>query len=87
MPRAGSAANSAARFVPETLIPALDELTEAYDAAKADPEFWREFHHYADRYVGRPTPLYFAEQMTKELGGAQNLLEARRLSPYRRAQN
>ncbi len=63
------------RFVPETLIPALDELTEAYDAAKADPEFWREFHHYADRYVGRPTPLYFAEQMTKELGGAQIYLK------------
>jgi tryptophan synthase beta chain len=63
------------RFVPETLIPALDELTAAWQAAKADPEFWREFHYYCDRYVGRPTPLYFAEKMTRELGGARIFLK------------
>jgi tryptophan synthase beta chain len=63
------------RFVPETLVPALDELTEAYAAAKSNPEFWREFHYYSEHYVGRPTPLYFAEKMTRELGGAKIFLK------------
>src|SRR5579862_4144727 len=59
------------RFVPETLVPALDQVAETYEAAKNDPEFWREFNYYADRFIGRPTPLYFAEKMTQELGGAK----------------
>jgi tryptophan synthase beta chain len=59
------------RFVPETLVPALDQVAETYQAAKNDPEFWREFNYYADRFIGRPTPLYFAEKMTQELGGAK----------------
>jgi tryptophan synthase beta chain len=63
------------RFVPETLVPALDELETAYNAARLDPEFQREFDHYASRFVGRPTPLYFAEKMTAELGGAQIYLK------------
>jgi tryptophan synthase beta chain len=63
------------RFVPETLVPALDELEQAYNAARLDPEFHRELIHYADRFVGRPTPLYFAEKMTEELGGAQIFLK------------
>ncbi len=63
------------RFVPETIIPALDELTAAYAAAKADPAFQTEFDYYAKNYVGRPTPLFFAEKMTRELGGARIYLK------------
>jgi tryptophan synthase beta chain len=63
------------RFVPETLVPALDELELAYDSARRDPEFQRELNYYADRFVGRPTPLYFAEKMTQELGGARIFLK------------
>ncbi|HEX5323902.1 MAG TPA: tryptophan synthase subunit beta [Capsulimonadaceae bacterium] len=59
------------RFVPETLVPALDQVAETYETAKNDPEFWREFDFYADRFIGRPTPLYYAEKMTQELGGAK----------------
>ncbi len=63
------------RFVPETIIPALDELTTEYEKAKADPDFQAEWEYYAKNYVGRPTPLYFAEKMTRELGGAQIYLK------------
>lgn len=63
------------RFVPETIIPALDELTEAYDNAKDDPVFQSEVAYYAKNYVGRPTALYFAENMTRELGGPKIYLK------------
>ena len=63
------------RFVPETIIPALDELTEAYEKAKADPAFQTEIAYYAKNYVGRPTALFFAEKMTRELGGARIYLK------------
>ena len=59
------------RFVPETLIPALDELTAEYEKAKADPTFQEELDYYLRDYIGRPTPLYFAERITRELGGAR----------------
>jgi tryptophan synthase beta chain len=59
------------RFVPETLIPALDELTAEYEKAKADPAFQKELDYYLRDYIGRPTPLYFAERITRELGGAK----------------
>ncbi|MHB1000640.1 MAG: tryptophan synthase subunit beta [Armatimonadota bacterium] len=59
------------KFVPETLIPALDELTAEYEKAKNDPEFQEELSYYLKDYIGRPTPLYFAERITKELGGAK----------------
>ncbi len=63
------------RFVPETIIPALDELTEAYDLARADPAFQTEFDYYAKNYIGRATPLFYAEKMTRELGGAKIYLK------------
>jgi tryptophan synthase beta chain len=63
------------RYVPETIIPALDELTEQYERAKNDPAFQAEVAYYAKHYVGRPTPLYFAEKMTRELGGPQIYLK------------
>jgi len=59
------------RFVPETLIPALDELTAEYEKARNDAAFAEELDYYLKEYVGRPTPLYFAERMTRELGGAK----------------
>jgi tryptophan synthase beta chain len=59
------------RYVPETLIPALEELREAYAAAKVDPEFLNEFHSILREYVGRPSLLYFAKNLTERLGGAK----------------
>ena len=63
------------RFVPETLMPALDELERAYEKAKRDQSFWAEFDSLSHDYAGRPTPLYFAERLTKYCGGAQILLK------------
>ncbi|MFM7322080.1 MAG: tryptophan synthase subunit beta [Armatimonadota bacterium] len=63
------------RFVPETLVPALDELAARYAAAKVDPEFQREFQFHLREFVGRETPLTYAENMTRELGGARIYLK------------
>jgi len=63
------------RFAPETLIPALNELQDAYEKAKRDPAFWAEFDSLSRDYSGRPTPLYFAERLTKHCGGAQIFLK------------
>ena len=62
-------------FVPETLMPNFLELTAEYEKAKADPAFQAELQYYLRDYVGRPTPLYFAERLTKELGGAKIYLK------------
>ena len=59
------------RFVAETLMPLILDLERAYDAAKADPTFQAEIDHLNLHYAGRPSPLYHAERMTKELGGAK----------------
>ena len=63
------------RFVPETLIPALDELSERYEIAKTDPEFQAELAYHLREFAGRPTPLTYAEKMTRELGGAKIYLK------------
>lgn len=63
------------RFVPETLVPALDELTSAYKSLKLDSAFWQEFESLSHYYTGRPTPLYFAERLTGQCGGAKILLK------------
>ena len=63
------------RFVPETLMPAVVELTEAYKAAKRDRQFRKELDYYLSEYAGRPTPLYYAERLTKHLGGAKIYLK------------
>ena len=63
------------QYVPETLMPALDELVAAYDEAKNDPAFMREFQHLLSSYVGRPSPLTFAKRLTTALGGAQIYLK------------
>jgi tryptophan synthase beta chain len=59
------------RFVAETLMPLILEVEKAYDAAKADPTFQAELDHFLEHYVGRPSPLYFAERLTENLGGAK----------------
>lgn len=59
------------RYVPEMLIPALEELEAAYETAKKDPEFQREFKYHLATFSGRPTPLTFAANLTKQLGGAK----------------
>jgi tryptophan synthase beta chain len=56
------------RYVPETLMAALDELARVYDAARADPAFWKEFDQLSRDYVGRPTPLSDAPRLGAELG-------------------
>jgi tryptophan synthase beta chain len=63
------------RFVPETLMHPLQELEAEYFRAQHDPEFARELSYYLTEYAGRPTPLYFAERLTKELGGAKIYLK------------
>ena len=63
------------RYVPETLMPALLELERAYNHYKNDPDFKREFSCCLRQYVGRPNPLYFAEKLTKKLGGARVYLK------------
>lgn len=63
------------RYVPEMLQPALAALAEAYDQLKTDPEFQAQLNDLQTRYNNRPTPLIFAENLTKELGGAQIYLK------------
>jgi tryptophan synthase beta chain len=62
-------------FVPETLMAALTELTDEYERARKDPAFQAELDRLLGEYVGRPTPLYFAERWTQELGGAKIYLK------------
>ncbi len=63
------------RFVPETLVPALDELEAAYAAALADPAFHAELAHLQATYTGRPTPVTHAARLSEHLGGAQVYLK------------
>jgi tryptophan synthase beta chain len=63
------------RYVPETLMAALEELEAAYEIAKADAEFQRELNELLRQYAGRPTPLFYASRLTKKLGGAKIYLK------------
>ena len=74
-PVAGHFGEHGGRFVAETLMHALQELADLYAEARKDPAFQAEFQQDLRHYVGRPTPLYFAERLTKKLGGAQILLK------------
>lgn len=62
-------------FVSETLVRALDELKIAYAKAKNDPAFWEQFHRDLALYVGRPTPVYYAERLSQHLNGAKIYLK------------
>ena len=63
------------RFVPETLIPALDELIESWDKVKVDKKFWKELDELFRDYCGRPTSLYFAERLTEYCKGPRIYLK------------
>ena len=63
------------RYVSETLMPAILQLEKAYEEIKDDPKFKEELSYYLSEYVGRPTPLYFAQRMTEKLGGAKIYLK------------
>ena len=63
------------QFIPETLMSAVAELEEAYEHYKNDPQFISELDQLLKEYCGRPSRLYFAEKMTKDLGGAKIYLK------------
>jgi tryptophan synthase beta chain len=63
------------RFVPEVLMTAIMELEEAYKEARKDPSFQKELDYYLSEFVGRPTPLYYCENLTRKLGGAKIYLK------------
>ncbi len=63
------------KYVPETLIPALEELEAAYDKAKQDRDFQEELSYYLHQYAGRPTPLYYANRLTDHYRGARIYLK------------
>ncbi|PRY63501.1 tryptophan synthase beta chain [Vreelandella songnenensis] len=68
------------RFVAETLMPLINELRDEYAAAKNDPEFQRQLTYFQNDYVGRPSPLYFAERLTEHFGGAKIYLKREELN-------
>ncbi len=67
------------RFVPETLMTAVLELEEAYRESQADPSFQEELDQLLKQYVGRETPLYYAKNLTKYVGGAKIFLKEKTL--------
>ncbi|MET0312758.1 MAG: tryptophan synthase subunit beta, partial [Hansschlegelia sp.] len=68
------------RFVAETLMPLILQLEKEYEAAKTDPAFHAEMNGYRTHYIGRPSPLYFAERLTEHLGGAKIYLKREELN-------
>ena len=63
------------KYIPETLAPAVEELESAYEKYKNDPDFQNELSYYLTQYAGRPTPLYFAKNLTRKVGGAKIYLK------------
>jgi tryptophan synthase beta chain len=63
------------KYIPETLVPAVEELESAYEKYRNDPDFQKEFSYYLTEYAGRPTPLYFAKNLTEHVGGAKIYLK------------
>ena len=75
MPKDGKFGDFGGKYIPETLVPAIEELEENYQKIKNDKSFQKEFEYYLKNYAGRPTPLYFAENLTKFVGGAKIYLK------------
>ncbi|MEN3028558.1 MAG: tryptophan synthase subunit beta, partial [Aquificaceae bacterium] len=63
--------NFGGKFVPETLMYALEELEKMYSKLKEDPSFWEELSYYLKNFAGRPTPLYYARRLSQYIGGAK----------------
>lgn len=74
-PRSGRFGEFGGRYVPETLIPAIEELEESYLKIRGDKGFKRDLDYYLKRYAGRPTPLYYAKNLSEEIGGARIYLK------------
>ncbi len=74
-PKNGKFGEFGGRFIPETLVPAVEELEQAYLKYKNDPDFKKELAYYLKHYAGRPTPLYFAKNLTEFVGGAKIYLK------------
>ncbi len=75
LPKNGRFGDFGGKYIPETLIPAIEELEENYLKFKNDKDFKKELDHYLRAYAGRPTPLYFAKNLTEKIGGAKILLK------------
>ena len=75
LPKNGRFGDFGGKYIPETLIPAIEELEENYLKFKNDEDFKKELDHYLRAYAGRPTPLYFAKNLTEKIGGAKILLK------------
>ena len=73
--KAGFYGEYGGKFVPETLMFAILDLEETYEASNKDPSFQKELNYYLKQYVGRENPLYYAERLTKDLGGARIYLK------------
>lgn len=74
-PIAGKYGRYGGKYIPETLIPAINELEDAYIKIRNNPKFKRELNYYLQNYAGRPTPLYFATNLTNYAGGAKIYLK------------
>ncbi len=74
-PKDGKFGEFGGKYIPETLVPAVQELEEAYLKFKNDKEFKKELDYYLREYAGRPTPLYFAKNLTETIGGAKIYLK------------
>jgi tryptophan synthase beta chain len=74
-PKDGRFGEFGGKYIPETLVPAIEELEENYLKYKNDPSFKKELNHYLTEYAGRPTPLYYAKNLSEKIGGAKILLK------------
>lgn len=75
LPKQGRFGDYGGRYIPETLVPAIEDLEENYLKFKDDKNFKKELDYYLKYYAGRPTPLYFAKNLTKKIGGAKIYLK------------
>jgi len=74
-PKDGKFGEFGGKYIPETLVPAIEELEENYHKVKNDKKFKQEFNYYLKEYAGRPTPLYYAKNLSEKLGGAKIYLK------------
>lgn len=74
-PVSGKFGRYGGRYIPETLVPAVEELESAYEKYRNDSDFQKELSYYLTEYAGRPTPLYFAKNLTEHAGGAKIYLK------------
>ena len=74
-PKDGRFGDFGGKYIPETLVPAIEELEESYLRYKDDPSFKKDLNYYLTEYAGRPTPLYYAKNLTEKIGGAKIYLK------------